>query len=184
VPRAFFRWSSSVQTVCDFARASWSYGCGPEKSRPGCRPPPDSSPIQINTEGKYGNEAFVVVAASFMIRSSGWNEWHVMMNDGTSAWLPMRKVNTRCPASSKAQNLPAVAPVHVGQQFDWSDQRYYRKRHHPSTLSWRRRRIAGSVWDKTDVTSSICEESENSPRSIIAIPSRLCILGDSEIRRS
>ena len=50
--------------------------------------PPDSSPIQLNTEGIYRNKAFVVIGRIlYEYDQGGWNEWHIMMNDGSSAWL-------------------------------------------------------------------------------------------------
>jgi len=48
----------------------------------------DASPIQINTEGVYDEKAFVVVGRIiYEYDQGGWNEWHLMFNDGTSGWL-------------------------------------------------------------------------------------------------
>ena len=50
--------------------------------------PPDSSPIQIGTEGAYQNKSFVVVGRIiYEYEQGGWNEWHIVYNDGTSGWL-------------------------------------------------------------------------------------------------
>jgi len=101
------------------------HGCGPEESRPGRRPPAGQLTHSDQYEGKYGNKAFVVVGRIiYEYDQGGWNEWHVMMNDGTSAWLSDAQSEYALSLSSKAQNLPAAAQVHVGQQFTWGDQRY------------------------------------------------------------
>jgi len=83
-----FRGSSSVQTVWRILqRASSSAGCGPEKSRPGRRSPPDSSPIQINTEGSTPTNRSLWWPILYEYDQGGWNEWHVMMNDGRAMAL-------------------------------------------------------------------------------------------------
>ena len=50
--------------------------------------PVDPSPIQIGTEGIYRNKPFVVIGRIlYEYDQGGWNEWHLMFNDGTSGWL-------------------------------------------------------------------------------------------------
>src|SRR5256884_8537105 len=80
----------------------------------------------------------------------GWNEWHVMMNDGTSAWLSDAQSEYALSWSSKAQNLPAVAQVHVGQQFTWSDQRYTVSVITPAHYRGVEGELPFQYWDKTD----------------------------------
>ena len=84
-----FRWSSSVQTVCEYCKSILvRTDVDLKKVGQVADLPPDSSPIQINSEGRYGNKAFVVVGRIlYEYDQGGWNEWHAMMNDGTSAWL-------------------------------------------------------------------------------------------------
>src|SRR5258707_2170996 len=121
-----FRWSSSVQTVCEFCKSILvRTDVDLKKVGQVAHLPPDSSPIQINTEGKYGNKAFVVVGRIlYEYDQGGWNEWHVMMNDGTSAWLSDAQSEYALSASSKAQNLLAWPQVHVGKHSTWTDQRF------------------------------------------------------------
>ena len=60
--KSVFRWSSSVQTVCEFCKSILvRTDVDLKKVGQVADLPPDSSPIQINTEGKYGNKSFVVV---------------------------------------------------------------------------------------------------------------------------
>jgi len=73
-----------------------------------------------------------------------------MMNDGASAWLSDAQREYALSASSKAQNLPAVAQS-SGQQFTWSNQRYT-----VTSSPGHYRGVEGELpfqyWDKTDVT--------------------------------
>jgi hypothetical protein len=149
-----FRWSSSVQTVCEFCKSILvRTDVDLKKVGQVADLPPDSSPIQINTEGKYGNKSFVVVGRIlYEYDQGGWNEWHVMLNDGTSAWLSDAQSEYALSLSSKAQNLPAVAQVHVGQQFTWSDQRYTVSVITPAHYRGVEGELPFQYWDKTDVT--------------------------------
>ena len=53
---------------------------------PTCRT--TASPIQIGTEGVYATKPFVVVGRIiYEYEQGGWNEWHIVFNDGTSGWL-------------------------------------------------------------------------------------------------
>src|SRR5207302_8130705 len=80
---------------------------------------------QINDEAKFGSRAFVVVdRILYEYDQGGWNEWHVMMNDGTSAWLSDGQNEYALSLSSKAQKLPAAAQVHIGEQFICNNQPY------------------------------------------------------------
>jgi len=48
----------------------------------------DSSPIQLGTEGVFDNLPFVAVGRIVYEYELGrWNEWHIVFNDGASAWL-------------------------------------------------------------------------------------------------
>src|SRR5712664_165027 len=84
-----FRWSSSVQTVCEYCKSILvRTDVDLKKVGQVADLPPDSSPIQINTEGIYRNKAFVVVGRIlYEYEQGGWEEGHVVMNDGTNAWL-------------------------------------------------------------------------------------------------
>lgn len=84
-----FRWAGAVQTTCEFCHSilvrtdvDW------KKAGVEAELPADSSPIQIGTEGQYQNRSFVVVGRIlYEYEQGGWNEWHVVYNDGKSGWL-------------------------------------------------------------------------------------------------
>src|SRR5260370_12277316 len=121
-----FRWSSSVQTVCDFCKSILlRTDVDLKKVGQVADLPPDSSPIQLSSEGQYGNKSFVVVGRIlYEYDQGGWNEWHVMMNDLTNAWLSDAQNEYALSSSAKAQNLPSAAQVQAGQQFTSSNQCY------------------------------------------------------------
>lgn len=48
----------------------------------------DYSPIQINTSGEYQNRRFTVIGRIQLRYEDGfWNEWYVLFDDGSNAWL-------------------------------------------------------------------------------------------------
>ncbi len=48
----------------------------------------DPTLLQIGSEGKVGSQHFAVIGRIQLKHESGlWNEWHVLFDDGTSAWL-------------------------------------------------------------------------------------------------
>jgi len=149
-----FRWSSSVQTVCEYCKSILvRTDVDLKKVGQVADLPPDSSPIQINAEGNYGNKAFVVVGRIlYEYDQGGWNEWHVMMNDGTSAWLSDAQNEYAVSLSTKAQNLPAASQVQVGQQFNWNNQRYIVSVITPAHYRGVEGELPFQYWDKTDVT--------------------------------
>ncbi len=84
-----FRWSSAVQTTCDYCH-SILVRTDVDLKRVGVVAdlPPDSSPIQIGTEGIYQNRSFVVIGRiMYEYNLGGWNEWHLVYNDGSNGWL-------------------------------------------------------------------------------------------------
>jgi hypothetical protein len=84
-----FLWSSAVQTVCPFCHSILvRRDVNLEKVGEAADLPPDSSPIQLATEGVYRSKPFVVTGRIlYEYEQGGWNEWHIVLNDGTSGWL-------------------------------------------------------------------------------------------------
>ncbi len=84
-----FRWSSAVQTTCEFCHSILvRTDVDLEKVGEVADLPPDASPIQIGTEGIYQNKSFVVIGRiMYAYEQGGWNEWHLIYNDGSSGWL-------------------------------------------------------------------------------------------------
>lgn len=104
-----FRWSSAVQTTCAHCRSvvvrhdlDWK-AIGEVSDLP-----PDSSPIQLGTQGRYQDRAFTVVGRIvYVYDDGGWNEWHLAYADGASGWLSDAQVEY---AVSKAVTAPTPLP--------------------------------------------------------------------------
>ncbi len=84
-----FRWAGAVQTTCEFCHSILvRTDVDLRKVGEVAELPPDSSPIQLGSEGQYRNRAFVVVGRIlYEYEQGGWNEWHIVYNDGKSGWL-------------------------------------------------------------------------------------------------
>ncbi len=84
-----FRWSSAVQTQCTYCRSILvRHDVNLEKVGEYADLPESVSPIQIGTEGIYGKSAFQVVGRIlYEYDDGGWNEWHIVFQDGRTAWL-------------------------------------------------------------------------------------------------
>jgi hypothetical protein len=121
-----FRWSSSVQTTCPHCQ-SILIRTDLKLERVGVVSdlPPDSSPIQIGTSGKYEKRAFTVAGRIIYDYAEGsWNEWHIVMDDGQSAWLSDAQSQYAVTFAAPAQSLPALDLVHLGQRFTWNKLSY------------------------------------------------------------
>jgi len=121
-----FQWSSSVQTVCTYCKSILvRTDIDLKKVGQVADLPPDSSPIQLNTEGIYKNKAFVVAGRIlYEYEQGGWNEWHIVMNDGASAWLSDAQNEFAISFSAPSQKLPVASDLRVDQHYTWNNQLY------------------------------------------------------------
>ena len=125
--RIVFRWSSSVQTVCEYCKSVLvRTDVDLKKIGQVAALPPDSSPIQLNTEGVYRNKGFVVIGRIlYAYDDGGWNEWHLMMNTGENGWLSDAQNEYAVSMAAPGRKLPASsAQVKVGQQYAWDNRSY------------------------------------------------------------
>jgi len=152
--RIVFKWSSSVQTVYEYCK-SILVRTDADLKKVGrvADLPPDGSPIQLSTEGIYRNKSFVVVGRIVYEYDQGaWSEWHVMMNDGASAWLSDAQQEYAVSFSSTTPNLPAAAKVEIGHEFTWNGQRYTVSVITPAHYRGVQGELPFQYWDKSDVT--------------------------------
>jgi hypothetical protein len=114
-----FQWSSSVQTTCDYCRSILvRTDVDLQKVGEVADLPPDSSPIQIGTEGTYNHKSFVAIGRIIYEYEQGnWNEWHLMLNDGTSAWLSDAQDEYAVSFAAPGRKLPDSC--RVGDRFVW-----------------------------------------------------------------
>jgi hypothetical protein len=157
-----FRWSSAVQTVCEFCHSILvRRDVDLEKVGTVADLPPSSSPIQIATEGVYRNRPFVVIGRILYEYEQGsWNEWHVVFSDSKSGWLSDAQAEyavsflASAPANAPASvdvPLPGAGEVKTGQRFEWSGTQY----EVTSLTRARYRGVEGELpfeyWDKTEM---------------------------------
>jgi len=150
--KIIFRWSSSVQTVCEYCKSILiRTDIDLKKVGQVADLPPNSSPIQIGTEGVYNRQAFVAVGRIIYEYDQGsWNEWHLVMNNG-SAWLSDAQDDYAVTFAAPGRKLPAAGQSQVGQRYTW-DNEIYRV---TTVTEARYRGVEGELpfqcWDKHDV---------------------------------
>ena len=126
-----FRSSATVYVVCDFCR-SLLLRSGDDLQDLGrmANLLPDTSRLQIGSEGTFRKRHFVVVGRIQLRYESGlWNEWHLLLDDGRSAWLAeaageyivSAQISVRTPVPAFETLEPEMAIVLDGRRFVVSD---------------------------------------------------------------
>lgn len=148
-----FRWSSAVQTTCEFCRSILvRHDVNLEKVGEVADLPPDPSPIQLGTEGVWNKKPFVVVGRIIYEYEQGrWNEWHLVCNDGTSGWLSDAQLEYAVSFLSPRPSLPPQNIAAVGKDFHWDNLTYIvtsdTKAHYVGVQG----ELPFEYWDKSDV---------------------------------
>ena len=143
-----FLWSSAVQTTCEFCHSILvRTDVDLKKVGEVADLPPDASPIQIGTEGAYQNKSFVVVGRIiYEYEQGGWNEWHIVYNDGTSGWLADAQLEYDLSwATAPPTPLPGADEIRQGQTFQWNGKSLPGHFAHSRALQRRARRVAVPV---------------------------------------
>ena len=123
-----FRWSGAVQTTCEFCHSILVQSeMDLKKVGQVADLPADASPIQLGTEGQYQNRPFLVVGRiMYEYEQGGWNEWHIVYNDGKSGWLSDAQLEydlsvwTQPPAP-----LPPANQIQRDGVFHWGNVDYH-----------------------------------------------------------
>ena len=147
-----FLWSSAVQTTCEFCHSILvRTDVDLKKVGEVADLPPDASPIQIGTEGAYQNKSFVVVGRIiYEYEQGGWNEWHIVYNDGTSGWLADAQLEYDLSwQSNPSQPLPAA--THKGEEFQWSGKTYEVTSVTQAHYKGVQGELPFEYWDKSDL---------------------------------
>jgi hypothetical protein len=145
-----FRWSSSVQTVCEYCKSVLiRTDIDLKKVGQVADLPPNSSPIQIGTEGIYKRQAFVAIGRIIYEYDLGtWNEWHLALNNG-SAWLSDAQDDYVVTFAAPGRKLPDEC--RVGQHYTWDNNSYtvttITKAHYRGVEG----ELPFEYWDKRDV---------------------------------
>lgn len=121
-----FRWSASVQTVCEYCKSILvRTDLDLKKVGQVADLPPDSSPIQLGTEGSYNHKAFTAIGRIIYEYDQGsWNEWHLMMNDGSSGWLSDAQDEYGVSFAAPGRTVPEAGGCKVNQAFVWDSVAY------------------------------------------------------------
>jgi len=151
--RIIFQWSSSVQTVCEYCK-SILVRTDVDLKKVGeiADLPPDVSPIQINTEGRYGNRSFAVIGRIvYEYEQGGWSEWHLAMSDGTSGWLSDAQAEYAVTFRFPEASLPLASQLQPGQEFSWNQQPYTLAALTTAHYRGVQGELPFEYWNKTDV---------------------------------
>jgi hypothetical protein len=147
-----FLWSSAVQTTCEFCHSILvRTDVDLKKVGEVADLTPDASPIQIGTEGIFEKKSFVVVGRIiYEWEQGGWNEWHIVFNDGSSGWLSDAQLEYDVSwLSNPPQPLPASTSK--GQAFQWKGKSYsvtsVTKAHYKGVQG----ELPFEYWDKSDL---------------------------------
>ena len=121
-----FRWSSAVQTTCPFCKSILvRHDVDLAKVGEVGDLPADQSPIQLGTTGTFQKRHFTVVGRIlYEYERGGWNEWHLRLDDATSAWLSDAMAEYAVSRRADAADLPAAADMHVGESHRWDGRAY------------------------------------------------------------
>jgi hypothetical protein len=149
-----FRWSSAVQTTCEFCHSILvRTDVDLKKVGQVADLPADASPLQIGTEGAYQNKSFVVIGRIiYEYEQGGWNEWHVVYNDGSNGWLSDAQLEYDLSWQRAAPSqLPAANQIGRGGKFQWEGKVYevtsLTRAHYKGVQG----ELPFQYWDKTDL---------------------------------
>lgn len=115
-----FLWSSAVQTTCAFCKSILvRHDVDLQKVGEVGDLPPSASPIQVTTQGVYRGRPFTVVGRIvYGYERGGWNEWHLRLDDGASAWLSDAQAEYAVTRQVESPGtLPSASHLHVGQSY-------------------------------------------------------------------
>jgi hypothetical protein len=149
-----FLWSSAVQTTCEFCH-SILVRTDVDLKKVGVVAdlPPDASHIQIGTEGAYQNKSFVVVGRIiYEYEQGGWNEWHLVFNDGSSGWLSDAQLEYDLSwAIPPSGPLPASDEIRQGHSLQWSGKTYQVTSRTQAHYKGVQGELPFQYWDKSDL---------------------------------
>jgi len=148
-----FLWSSSVQTVCPYCKSVLvRTDVDLKKVGQVADLPPDASPLQIMTEGKYDNRSFVVTGRIIYQYDQGnWNEWHIVFNDGGDAWVSDAQDEYAISFRKEISNLPSQPNAGLGQIFQWNGIAFEVTSRTLAHYAGVEGELPFEYWDKTDV---------------------------------
>ena len=148
-----FRWSSSVQTVCAYCKSVLvRTDVDLKKVGQVADLPPDASPLQITTEGKYGNRPFLVAGRIIYAYDQGnWNEWHIVFSDGGDGWLSDAQDEYAISFRKDIVDLPYQREAWLGSTFKWDGISFAVTSRTAAHYAGVEGELPFEYWDKTEV---------------------------------
>jgi hypothetical protein len=149
-----FKWSSSVQTVCEHCR-SIVVRTDVDLKHVGMVAdlPADASPIQLATEGRYRDKAFVVAGRiAYQYEQGTWNEWRIVLDGGAEGWLSDAQNDFAVSFRVKAERLPSVHEAPLGHRLAWNGKQFTVMSRTLAHYAGVEGELPFEYWDKTDVT--------------------------------
>jgi hypothetical protein len=122
-----FRSHASVMAVCGYCRAAVIKDADAVKDLGKISAVlEDFSPIQIGTAGRHGDRGFTVVGRIQLRYEQGmWNEWYLLFEDGSGAWLgDSSGLYTITSAREVAPPLPDFHDIVPGQRSQIGGEQY------------------------------------------------------------
>lgn len=112
-----FRGATSIVAVCQFCKATLvREGAKLENIGKQAELLEDQSPIRIGADGKHRGIGFTVVGRiQYKYGAGVWNEWHVLMADGKSAWLSDASREYMITYLQPPAQVPAFEELRPGQ---------------------------------------------------------------------
>jgi hypothetical protein len=149
-----FRWSQAVQTTCSYCSSilvrtdrDW------RKVGEVADLPSTSSPIQLGTTGVWRKQGFSVVGRiQYRWARGRWNEWHCVLDDGSSAWLADAQLQYTMSASfTPSDEVPSASDI-WRVTIDWNGRRYLVKTVTTAQYEGVEGELPFEYWDKTECT--------------------------------
>jgi Domain of unknown function (DUF4178) len=178
-----FRWEHAIQTTCTYCK-SILVRTDVDLKLVGrvADLPMESSPVQLGAEGLYRGKSFHAIGRIVYEWAQGiWNEWHILLNDGSSGWLADAQLEFDVSFSvNPSESLPPAAELRPGRQFSWFQTCY----EITSLTRARYRGVEGELpfeyWDKSDILFADLRTTDGRFGTIdYSEPQPLLFLGDA-----
>ncbi|MGE0355706.1 MAG: DUF4178 domain-containing protein [Burkholderiales bacterium] len=121
-----FRGATSIVAVCAFCRATLvREGVRLEDVGKQAELLPDDTLLQVGTTGRHRGEPFTIAGRiQYRYESGLWNEWHVLFDNGKSAWLSDASRDYTIAYLSPPAEVPAFEALKPGMAVTLLGERY------------------------------------------------------------
>lgn len=121
-----FRGASTTVAVCGFCKATLvREGAKLEDIGKQAELLEDHSPLRVGADGRYKGQGFTIVGRiQYRYGAGVWNEWHVIMGNGGSAWLSDASREYTLSFLRPPQDVPSFAELKPGMQLRIDKEQY------------------------------------------------------------